>query len=333
MDAHYGGARDVPALRDVTMSLDAGTMLGVVGESGSGKSTLARVLTGRLPTTRGTIRLGGKSLAGSLEARSKDELRRIQLVTQSADTALNPAHSVRSILARPMVFYHGLSTSAANTRVPELLECVKLDPALADRRPGQLSGGQKQRVNLARALAAQPEILICDEVTSALDTVVGLAITDLLKELQRSSGIAIIFISHDLRTVERVADEIAVMYAGQIVQLSKAAALNHPPRHPYTGLLASSVPTLRTDWLDKLAREKLKGETLADDATKRRIADRLRGCCFYGRCHLGQAGTCDVAVPPLERTANGSLIRCVLNEQNSPRSQSIFSSQKECRHG
>ncbi len=131
-------------------------MLGVVGESGSGKSTLARVLTGVLPTSRGTIRLDGKSLAGSLEARTKDELRRIQLVTQSADTALNPAHSVRSILARPMVFYHGLSTSAANERVPGLLERVKLDPALADRRPGQLSGGQKQRVNLARALGQSP---------------------------------------------------------------------------------------------------------------------------------------------------------------------------------
>jgi peptide/nickel transport system ATP-binding protein len=332
--AHYGSAKNVPALRDITMSLCAGTMLGVVGESGSGKSTLARVLTGVLPISQGEIRLDGKSLAGSLRDRSKDELRRIQLVTQSADTALNPAHSVRDILARPLVFYHGLATSAANKRVPELLENVKLDPALADRRPGQLSGGQKQRVNLARALAAQPDILICDEVTAALDTVVGLAITDLLKELQRSSGIAIIFISHDLRTVERVADEVAVMYAGQIVQLSKAAALNHPPRHPYTALLASSIPTLRTDWLEKLARERLASENLADDAFDRRIADRLRGCCFYGRCDLGQAGTCDVAVPPLEYTANGNLIRCVLNERNFLRSQSISSlSQKECRHG
>jgi peptide/nickel transport system ATP-binding protein len=311
------------------MSLDAGTMLGVVGESGSGKSTLARVLTGVLPTAQGTIRFDGKSLAGSLEARTKDELRRIQLVTQSADTALNPAHSVRSILARPMVFYHGLSTSAANERVPGLLERVKLDPALADRRPGQLSGGQKQRVNLARALAAEPAVLICDEVTAALDTVVGLAITDLLKDLQRSSGIAIIFISHDLRTVERVADEIAVMYAGQIVQLSKAAALNDPLCHPYTELLASSIPTLRTDWLDQLARA-----NLADDVADGRIADSRRGCSFYGRCHLAQPGHCDVAVPLLERTANGGLIRCVLNEQDFLRSQSVSSlSQKECRHG
>jgi peptide/nickel transport system ATP-binding protein len=332
--AHYGGARGVPALRDITISLDAGTMLGVVGESGSGKSTLARVLTGVLPTARGAIRLDGKLLAGSLEARSKDELRQIQLVTQSADTALNPAHSVRSILARPMVFYHGLSTSAANERVPALLERVKLDPTLADRRPGQLSGGQKQRVNLARALAAEPAVLICDEVTAALDTVVGLAITDLLKELQRSSGIAIIFISHDLRTVERVADEIAVMYAGQIVQISKAAALNGPLRHPYTELLASSIPTLRTDWLDQLASERLARDNLADDAGDRPIPDRLRGCSFYGRCQLGQAGICDLAVPPLEHAANGSLIRCVLNEQIFLRPQSIPQpSQKECRHG
>ena len=332
--AHYGGAKGVPALRDVTMSLDAGTMLGVVGESGSGKSTLARVLTGVLPISQGTIRLDGTSLAGSLEARSKDQLRRIQFVTQSADTALNPAHSVRSILARPMVFYRGLSTSAANERVPALLERVKLDPALADRRPGQLSGGQKQRVNLARALAAQPAVLICDEVTAALDTVVGLAITDLLKDLQRSSGIAIIFISHDLRTVERVADEVAVMYAGQIVQLSKAAVLNHAPSHPYTALLASSIPTLRTDWLDKLAREKPARENVAYDVADRRIFDGQRGCCFYGRCDLGQAGICDAAAPPLERVANGSLIRCILNEQDFLRSQSMSShSHKECRHG
>ena len=332
--AHYGGARGVPSLRDVTMSLDAGTMLGVVGESGSGKSTLARVLTGVLPTARGTIRLDGKALAGSLEARSKDELRRIQLVTQSADTALNPAHSVRSILARPMVFYHGISTFAANERVPALLERVKLDPALADRRPGQLSGGQKQRVNLARAMAAEPVVLICDEVTAALDTVVGLAITDLLKELQRSSGIAIIFISHDVRTVERVADEIAVMYAGQIVQLSKAAALNDPLCHPYTELLASSVPTLRTDWLDQFARERLVRDNLSDAAGHPPIPDRPRGCSFYGRCQLGQTGICNVAVPPLKRSANDSLIRCVLNEQNFLRPQSIpHPSQKECRHG
>ncbi len=155
-----------------------------------------------------------------------------------------------------------------------------------------------------------------------------------MKELQRSSGIAIIFVSHDLRTVERVADEIAVMYAGQIVQLSKAAALNGPLRHPYTELLASSIPTLRTDWLDQLARERLARDNLADDATYRRIPDSLRGCSFYGRCQLGEAGICNVAVPPLEHTANGSLIRCVLNEQNSLRPQSIPQpSQKECRHG
>jgi peptide/nickel transport system ATP-binding protein len=186
--------------------------------------------------------------------RTRDQLREMQIVFQYADTALNPAKSIADILERPLAFYHGMDRKTRATRIDELLDMVRLPRALRHRYPSELSGGQKQRVNFARALAAEPRLIICDEITSALDTVVAAAIIDLLKELQRELHLSYIFISHDLSVVEAICDEIVVMYGGKKVeQITREAA--DAPRHPYSQLLFGSVPKLDPTWLDNLVQD------------------------------------------------------------------------------
>ncbi|WP_207101346.1 ABC transporter ATP-binding protein [Paracoccus shandongensis] len=257
--AGYGAIRDgVPAARileDVSFRLERGRNLGVIGESGSGKSTLARAIAGILPAYRGNLLLDGKELAPSLSDRSKDELRRAQIVFQLADTALNPAQSIEAILARPLTFYHGMSGAARSKRVIELLDMVRLPGQLRHRLPSELSGGQKQRVNLARALAAEPDLILCDEITSALDTVVAAAILDLLKELQRELNLSYMFISHDLSTVEAICDEVLVMLKGRVVEALPAARMSTDATHPYSRLLIGSIPKLDTGWLKGLEQD------------------------------------------------------------------------------
>jgi peptide/nickel transport system ATP-binding protein len=309
--AGYGGTTsdglpDVPVLHDIALSIPAGGALGVIGESGSGKSTLARVIAGLLPAARGGIALDGAPLPPRAETRTREQLRRIQIVFQMADTALNPAHSVGRILARPLAFYHGLRGAAARTRVAALLDMVRLPATVADRLPGELSGGQKQRVNLARALAAEPSLILCDEVTSALDTVVGAAILDLLAELRRELGVAYLFISHDLSTVRAVCDQVMILYAGRQVELGSAAALTQRPMHPYSDLLISSVPELRVGWLD--------GVATADVPAVPRAAGPQQGCAFFDRCALRLPGVCDTTVPPSRRLAKGAEIQCHRSE-------------------
>ena len=243
------------ALRDVSCTLDKGRNLGVIGESGSGKSTLARVISGLLPPVSGQIRLGGTALAGDARQRSKDELRRLQIVFQLADTALNPARPVGDILGRPLDFYHGLKGKAREARTIELLDMVRLPATMRHRLPGELSGGQKQRVNLARALAANPEVILCDEITSALDTVVAAAVIELLKELQRELDLSYVFISHDLSTVQAICDEVMVMFAGEKVEHLPTDRIHGGARHAYSRLLFASVPKLDTGWLDGLSQD------------------------------------------------------------------------------
>ncbi|SMF30943.1 peptide/nickel transport system ATP-binding protein [Tistlia consotensis] len=240
------------ALRKVSCRLERGRNLGVVGESGSGKSTLARVIAGLLPPASGRVQLDGRELAASARGRSKDELRRMQIVFQLADTALNPARSVADIVGRPLTFYHGRKGRAREARVDELLDMVRLPRALRHRLPGELSGGQKQRVNLARALAAEPAVVLCDEITSALDSVVAAAVIELLKELQRELDLSYIFISHDLSTVQAICDEVMVMYKGEVVENLTADQLPDGARHAYSKLLFASVPKLDTGWLDSV---------------------------------------------------------------------------------
>ena len=309
LEASYGGPSGLLVLRDVDLRLAPGAVLGVIGESGSGKSTLARVLTGLLPARAGSIRMDGAALAPAAHHRTPAQLRRMQIVFQSADTALNPAHTVGRLLERPLRFYHGLTGTSLRQRRAELLDMVRLSPALADRRPGELSGGQKQRVNLARALGAEPSVLICDEVTSALDTVVGAAVLDLLAELRRTLGIAMVFISHDLNTVRAIADEVMVMYAGRPVETGGRAVDPRGPVHPYSELLAASVPEMRIGWLDGLAPRTAAAVTGP-------VLLGLQSCTFVSRCDVAMAGICDTVPTPKLLLSRGATIRCCRTEQD-----------------
>ncbi|RWB51556.1 ABC transporter ATP-binding protein [Mesorhizobium sp.] len=259
LTAGYGAVRAdglplIRAVQSVSLVVEKGRNLGIIGESGCGKSTLARVIAGIHPAAAGDIVFAGKQLERAARKRSQDQLREMQIVFQYADTALNPAKPVEDIISRPLAFYHRLDRQARSKRVDELLDMVRLPRALRYRHPSELSGGQKQRVNFARALAANPKLIICDEITSALDTVVASAVIELLKELQRELGLSYIFISHDLSVVEAICDEIMVMYNGERVEQITPDKVK-APAHPYSKLLFSSVPKLDPTWLDGLVRD------------------------------------------------------------------------------
>ena len=246
-------------LEDINLQLHRGQAIGVIGESGSGKTTLARAVAGLLSPSHGSILFDQRELKPTLAQRDKEELRRIQIVFQMADTALNPSQTIERILARPLQFYKGLRGEPLRQRIRELLDLVKLPQTVAARLPGGLSGGQKQRVNLARALAAEPDLILCDEVTSALDTVVGAAVLDLMAELRRELGVSYLFISHDLHTVRAVCDEIVVMQHGRKLAQVARCDYERGPHHPYYELLARSVPELRQGWLDEMDRHAAPG--------------------------------------------------------------------------
>ena len=249
------GMPSIMALRSVSLRVEPGRNLGIIGESGCGKSTLARAIAGILPPAAGTIVFDGKQLDPDARRRSREELRKLQIVFQSADTALNPARSVGDILGRPLTFYHGMRGRLREARVDELLGLVHLPKSVKHRRPTELSGGQKQRINLARALAAEPKLILCDEITSALDTVVAAAILALLDELQKQLSLSYVFISHDLSTVKAICDEVAVMYGGEKIEQMPVAQIGRPSGHPYSQLLFASVPKLDPTWLDGLSAD------------------------------------------------------------------------------
>ena len=250
VDARYGKGDKV--LDDVSIDLPRGRTVAVVGESGSGKSTAARVITGLLPQEAGQITFKGQRLPAALKQRSRTQLQQIQMIYQMADTALNPRHKVREIIGRPLEFYLGLTGSARDQRIFELLAMIELDESFADRLPEELSGGQKQRICIARALAAEPEVIICDEVTSALDQIVQEGILKLLLSLQERLGLSYLFITHDIATVRAIADEIVVMFMGKVVEQGPKQQIFTPPHPDYTELLLSSVPDMDPDWLTGL---------------------------------------------------------------------------------
>jgi peptide/nickel transport system ATP-binding protein len=256
VDASYSGA--IKVLDNVTVQVPRGRTVAVVGESGSGKSTLARAITGLLPPSRGEIYFNGKPLPRELKDRDKDTLRRIQMIYQSADTALNPRQKVRDIIGRPLEFYLGLKGADRDRRVVELLESIELNESYIDRLPGEMSGGQKQRISIARALAAEPEIIICDEVTSALDQIVQEEILSLLMRLQKQTNVSYLFITHDIATVRAISDEIVVMHQGKVVQQGPKSKVLSPPFPAYTELLLSSVPEMDPDWLTGLLAKRSK---------------------------------------------------------------------------
>ena len=253
--AGYGGINNgvpkITVLEDINVEIGKGEVVGVIGESGSGKSTLARVISGLLPSAEGHVSLFDSTLPPDLRKRSRDQLRRIQFVYQMADTALNPRHTIERIVGRPLEFYHGMKGEKRKRRLVELLEMVELPKEFISRYPEELSGGQKQRISLARALAAEPEIILCDEVTSALDSIVGSNVIELLRRLQKNLDVSYVFISHDLSTIASFADRIVVMYNGKIVEQGPVHDVLSPPSHPYTELLISSIPELRVGWLEE----------------------------------------------------------------------------------
>ena len=245
----------------VSLDVYRGDTLAVVGESGSGKSTLARVITGLLPRETGTIGFHGETLSAALSGRTRDQKRRIQMIYQMPDVALNPYQTLNEIIGRPVAFYFNRPRDEIRARVLELLRMMDLPEDFIDRKPGELSGGQKQRVGIARALAAEPDLIICDEVTSALDQLVGEEILRLLKRLQDDLGIAYLFITHDLGVVKRIANKVVVMLKGQMVAGGETATVFAPPYHPYTELLLSSVPEMRSDWLDEVLTRRAAEES------------------------------------------------------------------------
>lgn len=269
VEAAYGKGL-VKVLENVTINVPRGRTVAVVGESGSGKSTLARAITGLLPPRKGEIYFEGQPLPAALANRSKDLLRRIQMIYQSPDTALNPRQRVRDVIGRPLEFYLNLKGRAQDDRIADLLTLIEMDGSFVDRFPGELSGGQKQRICIARALAAEPKLIICDEVTSALDQIVQEEILKLLMKLQSELGMTYIFITHDIATVRAIADEIVVMNQGRVVQQGLKTRVLSPPHPAYTELLLSSVPEMDPDWLTNLLAKRSEGgrKTRAEGAAK-----------------------------------------------------------------
>ncbi|HTO33080.1 MAG TPA: ABC transporter ATP-binding protein [Pararhizobium sp.] len=249
-----GYANGFKVLHDVSMHLPKGQTLAIVGESGSGKSTLARVITGLLPPSEGTITFDGRELPKALSGRSKEELRRVQMIYQMADTAMNPRQTVRDIIGRPISFYYGLHGAKKTERVKELLEQIEMGGRFLDRYPAELSGGQKQRVAIARALAAKPELILCDEPTSALDPLVAEGILNLLLKLQEETAVSYVFITHDIAIVRAIADSVAVMHRGRLVRFGPKSRVLSPPFDDYTDLLLKSVPEMELGWLEKVLK-------------------------------------------------------------------------------
>ncbi len=249
--ARYKGL-NFDVLHNVNVELHPGQTLAVVGESGSGKSTLARVITGLLPPRDGEITFAGRKLSPALSGRSREDLRELQMIYQMADVAMNPRQTVGTIIGRPLEFYFNMRGAEKRKRIIELLDEIELGEKFMDRYPAELSGGQKQRVCIARSLAAKPKMIICDEVTSALDPLVADGILKLLLDLQKIEDVAYLFITHDLATVRAISDSIAVMYQGRVVRYGSKSQVLNPPFDDYTDLLLSSVPEMHLGWLEEV---------------------------------------------------------------------------------
>ncbi|WP_294610265.1 ABC transporter ATP-binding protein [uncultured Roseovarius sp.] len=300
--ARFMPARPGPpaTVDDITLTIPQGETLGLVGESGSGKSTILKTIAGLLPPAQGRITLGdGTALAPRVDKRPPDQLRRIQMVFQNPDESLNPRHSVADILAQPLSLYFGLAGPELRRRATEALETVRLGAHYLDRRPGQLSGGEKQRVAIARAFAAAPEIVLCDEITSALDVSVQAAVLELLNDLKARHKTTFVFVSHDLTVVHALSDRVAVLYQGRLCEIGPSATVYAAPSHPYTEVLLNAVLEPDPDHAPHL---------LTADVAE--LSPPACGCPFQRRCPVKLGQRCDTDTPPWQKGADGHAIRC-----------------------
>lgn len=302
-------AEAVRAVDGVSLAIDGGRTLGIVGESGSGKTTLARAVIGLYARTGGTIELLGAALPATLGARTRAMLRNVQYVFQNPDEALNPYLTVGETLRRPLITLLGQSDAVATQAVARLLDAVRLPADYAERLPSQLSGGEKQRVAIARAFASQPDLLLADEPVSALDVSVQASVLNLLRDMQREMTSTLVLISHDLAVVGYLADEIAVMYVGHLLEVAPSQALFHPPHHPYTEALLSAIPDTDPDKPRNAIR--LTGDVPRQvERISPQAAERAAGCPFHARCPRYLGDLCRDVAPPWQTAADGTRIYC-----------------------
>jgi peptide/nickel transport system ATP-binding protein len=306
VDVSYGGGGFLSArpgfraVRGVSFEVAAGETYALVGESGSGKSSVVRAVAGLHRVSAGRILFDGADISRPVSRRAARFRREIQIVFQNPDASLNPRHAIATVLGRALAAYHGLSGRRARDRSAELLGAVRLDPAYLDRRPGELSGGERQRVAIARALAAEPRLILCDEILSALDVSVQASILALLRDLQAERRLAYLFISHDLAVVRWLAHRVGVLYRGELCETGPAEALFAPPAHPYTEMLLGAVPRIG-------ARAGGGAEPAVRPASAGAVA---AGCPFAGRCPRQIGPVCEREAPPLHPVGPAHAIRC-----------------------
>lgn len=302
----------VATVDDINFILKRGETLALVGESGSGKSTIMKAISGINTPTEGDIHLQETNLNTKVEKRDAQLKRRIQMIFQNPDASLNPRHTVAEILQQPLKLYFGLDTAQCREKAAELLEIVRLGAHYLDRMPGQLSGGEKQRVAIARCFAGDPELILCDEVTSALDVSVQAAVLKLLKELQQEKGVTYLFIAHDLAVVKSIADQVAVLYQGRLVQVGPVSQVFDGHHHPYTRALLNAVLEPDPDHQPILSN---------DDVAEQHPPER--GCTYQRRCAMAD-DRCMVQNPPWQQS-DGNRIRChrplreLQLQENSPK--------------
>jgi peptide/nickel transport system ATP-binding protein len=282
----------VHAVEDVSLNVRRGETLGIVGESGCGKSTTARLMLRLIDPTDGTIRFDGRDITHVSNRRLRPLRREMQMIFQDPYASLNPRKTVEQIVLQPFTIHGGVRRGEAKLRVRELLRVVGLSPEHASRYPHEFSGGQRQRIGIARALALNPKLIVCDEPVSALDVSVQAQILNLLRDLQAEFNLTYVFISHDLSVMRQICSRIAVMYLGRVVELADSEQIFESPRHPYTSALIAAVPRVSTNG-DKRVRAVVRGDVPS-------AVDPPSGCVFHPRCPRFHEGHCDVVEPELE---------------------------------
>ena len=297
--ARLKGERSVTVVHNASLTIERGETLALVGESGSGKSTIARAISGLISPVVGRITFEGRALPGPVRNRSRDLRRRIQYVFQNPDASLNPRMRIGRILARPLEIFFDADRAEVRSRVGRALDDVRLEPSYAARYPDQLSGGERQRVAIARALIADPVLLLCDEVLSALDVSVQASILELLRRLKRDTEISMLFISHDLAVVRALADHVAVLFRGHLLETGDVDEVFTPPFHPYTHALLMAVPGVSREGRSRAGRP---------DSTA--VPAGSRGCAFAGTCPWQLGRICEDEPPPWRPAGRSVRIRC-----------------------